>query len=78
MLAYLVGVKGGGLIVLYCVRSCMCFAAACLCREESHICAGGRNEWSSCPFAPRSIPPRSVCSARSRAVLFVSHSMEAS
>ena len=80
VLAYLMGVKGGR---VNCAVLCACVCASLLraCVARSHIvpiCAGGRNEWSSCPFAPRSIPPRSVCSARSRAVLFVSHSMEAS
>ena len=77
VLVYLVGVKWGWVnCAVLCACVCMCvrarFAAACLCREESHCPhGGGRNEWSSCSFVPRSIPPRRVCSARSRAVSFV-------
>ena len=79
MLAYLVGVRWGRVncaVVCACVRACASLLRACV--SASHCpYGGGRNGRSSCSCAPRSIPPRRVCSARSRAVSLVpSRSME--
>ena len=79
VLAYLVGVRWVRVncaVVCACVRACASLLRACV--SASHCpYGGGRNGRSSCSCAPRSIPPRRVCSARSRAESLVpSRSME--